>query len=65
MTWVIEMKRLVALRKRAKITQEKLARFMGVSRATIGHWETGKVEPDINALIRLSSYFGVTIDYLD
>lgn len=37
---------------------------MGLSRATVGNWETGERKPDIEMIIRLEKYFGVTLDDL-
>jgi repressor LexA len=52
------------LRRGAKITQQKLAQAIGVSRSTIAMWETGASQPDNQSLTRLADYFGVSIDYL-
>lgn len=52
------------LRKEKGISQEKLAKEMGVSFAAINHWENGKREPTLNMLRKISKYFDVTIDYL-
>lgn len=58
------MKILKDLRNERKISQEKLAKHMGVSRSTIAMWESGASEPDNESLKRLSMYFGVSTDYL-
>lgn len=53
-----------ALRKANKLSQEKLAEIMSVSRQAIAKWEMGKSYPDINNLIELSNYFNISIDDL-
>lgn len=60
---VIKM-RLNDLRLRAKLTQDQVASAIGVTRATVGNWETGRYTPDLNTVIALSKYFGVSVDYL-
>lgn len=57
-------KRLVDLRKNKDISQEELAEKLYVSRQTISNWERGKTYPDINSLLMISIYFGVSLDYL-
>ena len=51
-------------RRRLGITQEDLARFLGVSKAAVSKWETGSAYPDILMLPRLASFFNITIDQL-
>lgn len=53
-----------ALRKNAGLTMKQLGAVMGVSESTISLYETGKNEPDISMLKRMSEYFGVSIDTL-
>lgn len=55
---------LVYLRHRKGITQEILADFLGVSKASVSKWETGLSMPDITQLPKLASYYDVTIDEL-
>ncbi|MFD1415942.1 helix-turn-helix domain-containing protein [Oceanobacillus jeddahense] len=51
-------------RKEKKITQQELADFIGVSKASISKWETGQTYPDITSLPLLAAYFNVSIDSL-
>jgi transcriptional regulator with XRE-family HTH domain len=51
-------------RKRKNITQEELARYMGVSKASVSKWETGQSYPDITFLPQLATYFNISIDDL-
>lgn len=55
---------LVTLRKEKKITQEQLADFCGVTKASVSKWETAQALPDILLLPRLAAFFGVSIDEL-
>ncbi len=47
-------------RLRGKRTQEALAHELGVSSATISHWECGVKEPSLETLRRLAEHLGVT-----
>ena len=55
---------LTQLRRNKGITQEKLADFLGVSKASVSKWETGQSLPDIAQLPRLAAFYDVTIDEL-
>lgn len=55
---------LVKKRKEKNITQEDLARYMGVSKASVSKWETGASYPDIAFLPQLATYFDISIDEL-
>jgi len=46
------------------MTQKELAKHMQISDSTLSYWEMGKYEPDNDALIRLSRFFQVPIDYI-
>ena len=55
---------LIRLRRDRKITQIELADFMGVTKAAVSKWESGKSMPDILLLSQLAAFFGVTVDEL-
>jgi transcriptional regulator with XRE-family HTH domain len=55
---------IAELRHEHKITQEELAEFLGVTKASISKWENGQSYPDITLLPRLASYFNISIDHL-
>lgn len=57
-------KRLVALRDNRNITQDKLAKDLGVSELTIQNYETGKSIPRVVFLCKLADYFEVSTDQL-
>lgn len=56
--------RITVLRKRAKLSQEQLAKQLNVSASAIGMYEQGRREPSIGTLVELSQIFGVSLDYL-
>ena len=56
--------RIQTLRKSKGISQEELADKIGVSRQAVSKWESEQSTPDIEKVILLSEYFGVTTDYL-
>ena len=58
------VKNLKALRKEKNISQQQLANILEISQQAINKYENHKVEPDINTLIAMADYFGVTLDYL-
>lgn len=56
-------KLLKQIRIENNLTQEQLAKNVGVSGANISRWEAGIQEPSLNCYIRLSDYFGVSLNY--
>lgn len=56
--------KLYKLRKEHGLSQEQLADALGVSRQAISKWEGGAAIPEVEKLLALSKYFGVTTDYL-
>jgi len=55
---------LKLLRRRKGLTQEDLARLLGVSRITVARWETGQRFPTTEQLMRLSKVLGVSPEEL-
>lgn len=56
--------RLRKLRSNKGVSQSTLAKMLGVSKSTIGLYETGDTLPDIRTAAALADYFGVSSDYL-
>ncbi|MGL5347223.1 MAG: helix-turn-helix domain-containing protein [Peptostreptococcaceae bacterium] len=52
------------LRKQKGITQENLAKAIGISTAAVSKWETGNAYPDITLLSPIARFLDVTVDYL-
>jgi transcriptional regulator with XRE-family HTH domain len=46
------------------MTQKELAKQLQIADSTLSYWEMGKYEPDTNALMKLSRFFNVPIDYI-
>lgn len=55
---------LIRLRHEKKLTQEELADFIGVTKASVSKWEKGINTPDLMLLPQLAAYFDVTVDEL-
>ncbi|MGL5652337.1 MAG: helix-turn-helix domain-containing protein [Paraclostridium sp.] len=51
-------------RLESKLTQEKVAEEIQVSRQTISNWENEKSYPDIISVIKLSDLYNVSLDEL-
>lgn len=55
---------LIYLRHERKITQEQLADFIGVTKASVSKWENRQSLPDMTLLPQLATFFNVTVDEL-
>ena len=55
---------IIRLRHEKKLTQEELADFMGVTKASVSKWEKGINTPDLLLLPQLAAFFDVTVDEL-
>ena len=58
------MNRIKQLRLEKDILQSELANVLKVRQNTVSNWETGRNEPDQQALLAMSKYFDVSIDYI-
>ncbi len=58
------MNRIKELRLSNAIKQVDFAKMLGVSQATVSGWESEKYQPDRDTLIKIASYFDVSVDYL-
>ncbi|MDR2360949.1 MAG: helix-turn-helix domain-containing protein [Oscillospiraceae bacterium] len=56
--------KLQVLRKKSGLSQEQLAEQLNVSRQSISKWELSESMPDSENLIKLTTLFSVTADYL-
>lgn len=52
------------LRSSSGLTQAEMAERLGISRSTIGMYETGAREPDFETLEKIADFFNVDIDFL-
>lgn len=56
--------KIQTLRKQRGLSQEQLAEALGVSRQAVSKWEAEQSVPDIDKIISICDYFGVTTDYI-
>lgn len=56
--------RLKDLRLEQNLSQEKLAKAVGLTHTAIGLWEQGKRIPNLDDVISLAKFFNVSLDYL-
>ena len=56
--------KILKLRKEKGLSQETFAEKLGVSRQSVSKWESGGSLPDIDKIIAMSKFFGVSTDYL-
>jgi len=52
------------LRTAKNMTQEELAKILGLSTSIVGMYETGARKPSYEALVKIANYFKVSTDYL-
>lgn len=55
---------LKEIRRQKKLSQVKVSMDLNISREAISNYETGRRSPDVDMLMKMSDYFGVSIDYL-
>lgn len=61
----INIARTIVYKRREKeLTQDDLASYIGVSKASVSKWETGQSYPDITFLPQLAAFFNISIDEL-
>ena len=51
-------------RTAASLSQEDLAKAVGVSRQTVSSWENNRSYPDISSILKLSDLYGASLDEL-
>lgn len=56
--------RIRACRQNAKLSQEKVAELVGVSRQAVTKWEADQTAPNTENLFKLAEIFGTTVDLL-
>ena len=56
--------RLTAIRKSRKVSQEDLAKMIGVHAPVIGRYERGEVKPSIEVATKIANAMSVSLDYL-
>lgn len=57
-------KNLYNYREAHGYTQERVSKFLNITRQAYSNYETGKRDPDVGLLIRLSELYGITLNQL-
>lgn len=57
-------KNLYNYREAHGYTQEKVSKFLNITRQAYSNYETGKRDPDLDLLIKLSELYGITLNQL-
>jgi transcriptional regulator with XRE-family HTH domain len=56
--------RLKEERKKAKLTQEEVAKQLGITRSAYTLYETDKTQPSLDTAVKLANLFKTSVDYL-
>ena len=56
--------RIRLLRKSQDLSQVELAGRLGVSKQSVSNWENGNILPSIDMLVKISTVFNVSTDYI-
>lgn len=56
--------RIAHLRNNKNLTQNDLADKVGISRASLSHYEKNRREPDYDTLKKLADFFNVSTDFI-
>lgn len=56
--------KIKVLRVARGINQIELANALGVTKQCISNWENDNIQPSIEMLIKIATFFNVTTDYL-
>lgn len=64
MTFLKISENLIELRRKKGITQDELATFLGVTKASVSKWETKQSYPDILLIPQIATFFGISTDEL-
>lgn len=56
--------RLIELRRQHDLSQEDLAKELGVSRQAISKWERAESTPDVTNLVAIANLYGISLDEL-
>ena len=61
---MIMYKRIRDLREDKDLSQKKLAEILNISQSTYSRYESGYLDVPSEVLIALSSFYGVSVDYI-
>lgn len=57
-------RKIAAMRQESGLTQLQLAAMMNVSHQAVSKWESGQALPDIQTMLELTRFFGITVEQL-
>ena len=57
-------RKIASMRQESGLTQQQLAAMMNVSHQAVSKWESGQTLPDIQTLLELTRFFGLTVEQL-
>lgn len=57
-------RRLRELRKARGLTQQQVAAYLNAAKSTVSQYENDINEPDLETLVKLADWFGVSVDEL-
>ena len=57
-------RKIAAKRQENGLTQQQLAAMMNVSHQAVSKWESGQTLPDIQTMLELTRFFGLTVEQL-
>ena len=57
-------KKLLTLRKEFKMTQDDVAKILGMSRTSFSKYENGNINPPLQVLRKLAKIYNVGLEYL-
>lgn len=55
---------LSELRLKKNLSQSELAKILGTTQSSVGHWEAGRRKLTPEMLVKVAEYFNVSTDYL-
>ena len=53
---------LKCLRRERKMTQQNLAKIFHISQTSVSKYETGEAVPDLETIVKMADFFGVSLD---
>lgn len=56
--------KLKELREKEKLTQKEISKLLNEPQQNYARWELNKNQPNIDMLIKIADYYGVSLDYL-
>lgn len=56
--------KIISLRKSHYMLQQNLGDLLKLERSTIAYYETGRITPSFDTLVKITSIFNVSTDYL-